>query len=79
MATLPPPLSNCAVAPVEVLPAVDLPVPEEALVVEQSPAHLAPDALRVPGLVHEVQQEAVHDGTLAPGAVHRHHGHHGGL
>ncbi len=59
--------------PVEVVPAVNLPVPEKALVVQEPPAQLALDALRVPGLVHEVQQEAVQDRALAPGAVHGHH------
>ena len=61
------------VLPVEVLPAVDLALLVEALLVEQLAADLALDAARVPRLVEEVQQEAVEDGAGAPGAVHRHH------
>ena len=61
------------VLPVEVLPAVDLALLVEALLVEQLPAHLALDAARVPRLVEEVQEKAVEDGAGAAGAVHRHH------
>lgn len=62
-----------SILPVEVLPAVDLALLVEALLVEQLPAHLALDAARVPRLVEEMQEKAVEDGAGAAGAVHRHH------
>ena len=56
-------------SPEEVLPAVDLAFPEEALLRQVGLAVAALHALGVPLPVEEVEQEAVQDGPLAAGTL----------
>lgn len=65
--------SSALLLPVKVLPAVDLSILVEALLVEHLPAELALDAAGVPRLVQELHEEAVEDGPQAAGALHAHH------
>ena len=51
--------------PVKVFPAKQFSLPGEALLVERPPAVEAPDALRVPRLLHHRRHELVVDGTVA--------------
>ena len=59
-------------SPKEVRPAVQLALPEEALLGERALAVYTLDTAGVPGAVKDVQQEAVHDGALAPCTLDHH-------
>ena len=55
--------------PVEVLPTEDVAVPEETFLVQLVPTVVTPDALHVPRLVQDRQQELGEDRLTAPVAA----------